>query len=217
MNAKHGLLIGAAAVMLAGCHTDMWTQPKVTTYKESEMFEDGKSARPLEAGVVARGHLKTDKARFQGRDAAGGFVTAMPETLTIWNKKVSTSKDLKVVLKHGQERFDIYCSHCHGKLGDGNGMITQRGLVLRRKPASYHDDRLRKMPIGYFYHVMTDGFGTMFAQAPRVSVDDRWAIAAYIRVLQASQDVDPNSLTPEERAMVDKKEEAATHAEGEGH
>lgn len=217
MNLRYALLGAGALVALAGCHTDMWTQPKVTTYKESEMFEDGKSARPLEDGVVARGHVRTDKARFQGRGPDGKFVTEMPATLTIWNKKVNVSKEPMVVLKHGQERFDIFCSHCHGKLGDGQGMITQRGLNLRRQPASYHDDRLRKMPIGYFYHVMTDGFGTMFSQAPRVNVDDRWAIAAYIRVIQASQGVDKASLTPEQAALVDKKEEEPKHAEGEGH
>jgi mono/diheme cytochrome c family protein len=205
MQAKPWILLGASAMVLAGCHTDMWTQPKTTTYKENDLFEDGKSARPLEKGVVARGLLKTDTTRFKGRDANGEFVNDLPGTLTIWGKKVDSKADLKVVLMHGQERFDVFCSHCHGKNGDGDGMITQRGLALRRPPASYHTDRLRKMPNGYFYDVITNGHGTMYSQAPRVPVDDRWAIVSYIRALQFAHTQSKDSLTQEEAGMIDQK------------
>lgn len=214
MKASSLILMLAAGAVLAGCHTDMWVQPKSVAYRENDMFPDGKSARPLEEGVVARGHLRTDVGAFTGRGPDGKFVAALPATLKIWGKTVSTTKQLKVVLDHGEDRFNAFCSHCHGKTGNGDGMITQRGLILRRKPATYHTDRLRKMPIGYFFHVMTDGMGTMFSQAERLNADDRWAIAAYIRVLQASQNVDPASLSAEQKAQIDQKTEEHESSEG---
>jgi mono/diheme cytochrome c family protein len=104
------------------------------------------------------------------------------------------------LLKRGQERFNIYCSPCHGRLGDGKGMISQRGFNVRRPVASYHSDRLRKMPVGYFYDVITNGYGAMYSYASRVEPEDRWAIVSYIRVLQLSQhastaDADPSKLS----------------------
>lgn len=210
------LLLGAVMV-LAGCHTDMWVQPKTTGYKESELFEDGKSARPLEEGVVARGLLKTDSTRFKGREKDGALVSEIPASLTIWGEKVNTKTELKKVLQHGQERFDIFCSHCHGKVGAGDGMINQRGLILRRPVATYHTDRLRKMPVGHFFDVITNGYGAMFAQAPRVPVDDRWAIVAYIRALQFSQVQPKSSLSAAELQELDKKKlDPAEQAQKDG-
>lgn len=180
--------IVAMGSFLAGCHTDMWVQPKHHhPYQKTELFADGNSSRPRVEGTVARGMPKTDEARTTGF-LNGKLVSTIPSTLEIQGEKVDTVKEPKKVLAWGQERYHIYCSHCHGEVGDGQGMITQRGLVLKRAPASYHTDRLRKMPIGHFYDVMTNGFGTMFLQASRVPPDDRWAIAAYIRALQLSQD-----------------------------
>jgi mono/diheme cytochrome c family protein len=118
--------------------------------------------------------MKLDDAFFTGFEN-GKLVEQFPIKVT------------KEVILRGQERFNIYCSHCHGKLGDGKGMIAQRGLVLARPPASYHTDRLREMPIGHFFDVITNGFGVMYRQAPSVDPIDRWAIAAWIRVLQLSQ------------------------------
>lgn len=163
----------------AGCHTDMWVQPKQMPLDESSFFADGQSARPLVPGTVARGHLQEDTKFFTGRDEKGQLITELPMKLT--------QEDLKALLLRGEERFNIYCSPCHGRAGDGEGMITKRGLALRRPPANYHTDRLRKMPIGHFYDVITNGYGVMFSYASRVEPQDRWAIAAYIRALQLSE------------------------------
>lgn len=166
---------GAASLVLAGCHTDMWVQPRTKTYDRSTFYADGRSARVPVAGTVAQGQLKADDA-FTTGFVAGKLVTELPVPLT------------KALLERGRERFTIFCSPCHGQLGDGNGMIAQRGFNLRKKPASYHTDRLRKMPIGHFFDVISSGYGVMYSYAARVKPEDRWAIAAYIRALQASQD-----------------------------
>lgn len=170
---------GLLAVAAAGCHTDMWVQPKEMPQDESTFFADKLSSRPLVPGTVARGHLEADPAFFRGRDASGQYVTELPMKLN--------SAQLKQFLLRGEERFNIYCTPCHGRLGDGNGMIAKRGLQLRRPPASYHTERLRNMPIGHFYDVMTNGYGVMYSYASRVEPQDRWAIAAYIRALQLSE------------------------------
>lgn len=165
------ILVGLA---LAGCHTDMWQQPKLAPLDESKFYDDGQSSRPLIAGTVARGRLRTDEAYFTGREN-GKLVSEIP---------IHVTKD---TLLRGQDRFKIYCTPCHGQLGDGNGMIAKRGFALRRPPASYHTDRLRAMPIGHFYDVITNGYGVMYSYASRVQPQDRWAIAAYIRALQLSR------------------------------
>lgn len=162
------------AIFLAGCHTDMWVQPKTTAQQEAEFFPDHSSARPLVPHTVARGFLREDDAFFTGAKN-GKWITELPLPLT---------RDL---LKRGFERFQIYCTPCHGRLGDGKGMIYQRGFAPNVKVATYHTDRLRKMPIGHFYDVMTNGYGRMFSYASRIEPQDRWAIAAYVRVLQLSQ------------------------------
>lgn len=169
-------VLGALAVFAAGCHTDMWVQPKAKPQQLSAFssWENQSTSRVPVPGTVARGHAKFDDAFSTGFEN-GKLVDKFPIKVT------------KEVLLRGQERFNIYCSHCHGSLGDGKGMIAQRGLVLTRPPASYHTDRLRTMPIGHFFDVITNGFGAMYRQAPSVDPADRWAIAAYIRVLQLSQ------------------------------
>lgn len=181
------IALAAAAVALAGCHNDMWTQPKRLAQQDSDFFADGQADRMPVPGTIARNELKEDEAYFTGR-RNGKLVTELPS-------KVVLSKEL---LARGKERFEVFCTHCHGYAGDGKGMIAQRGLSLRRPPASYHTDRLREMPIGHFYEVMSRGFGVMFSQATRVPVEDRWAIAAYIRALQLSHDFDASSLGPDE-------------------
>lgn len=193
-------LVGGAA-MLAGCHTDMWRQPKVTHQQQSDFFIDGMGDRPTPSGVVARGRVKSDPLKFKGRQSTGKLATRLPDVIMIGGKKLNPNDkaDLAEILKRGQERFKIVCSHCHGVLGDGNGMIAQRGLTLRRPVGNYHTDRLRKMPIGHFFDVQTNGFGVMFRMSPRVDVDDRWAIAAYIRALQLSQLAPIESLPVSDR------------------
>lgn len=185
---RTGLALGLAAVAFAasGCHTDMWRQPKHDPLDESEFFADGQANRPLVPGTIARDHLREDDAYFTAvKD--GKWMDDLPMPLTM------------ELLKRGQERFNIYCTPCHGRLGDGDGMISRRGFKLRRPVGNYHTDRLRKMPLGHFYDVITNGYGTMFSYASRVEPQDRWAIAAYIRALQLSQhaavtDADPVAL-----------------------
>ena len=162
--------------LAAGCHTDMWVQPKAKSQALSDFtsWEGQSVSRTPVAGTVARGQARLDDAFFTGFEN-GKMIDRFPIAVT------------KEVLLRGQERFNIYCSHCHGRLGDGKGMIAQRGLVLSRPPASYHTDRLREMPVGHFYDVITNGYGTMYRQAPNVEPADRWAIVAWIRVLQMSQ------------------------------
>lgn len=186
--------LGAASAVLfaaVGCHTDMWVQPKEDPLDESTFFADKQSSRPLVPGTVPRGYLQDDPAFFQGRDASGQYVTGLPVQLS--------QEDLKSVLLRGQERFNIYCTPCHGRLGDGMGMIAKRGLALRRPPASFHTERLRTMPLGHFYDVMTNGYGVMFSYASRVEPQDRWAIAAYIRALQLSQHADETDYRAAQR------------------
>lgn len=193
----------AAAGILAGCHTDMWRQPKLVGQEGNEFFHDKMSTRAPVEGTVAVKGLRNDDAKFKGR-VGGKLVDVLPAKLTLNGKAVDTKQNLEAVLRRGKERFDIFCSHCHGAIGDGKGMIAQRGLSLRKPPASYHTDRLRAMPLGYFFDVMTFGHGVMFPFNYRVKTDDRWAIAAYIRVLQRSQNVKPETMTPEQRAQLDQ-------------
>ncbi len=177
------LAAAATAVLLTGCHMDMWVQPKVRPYQPSDVFADGVSMRPLVPHTVDRTHFWSDTGRYTGY-VKGQLVTTLPVQMT------------RADLERGQERFNIFCSPCHGALGNGKGMIAIRGLALRRQPATYHTDRLRKMPIGHFYDVITNGYGVMFSYASRVEPDDRWRIAAYIRVLQRSQHANASDLPP---------------------
>lgn len=164
----------ACLALLTGCHPDMWRQPKAKPLQASDFFPDGMASRPLVAHTIARGQLREDDAYYTGI-SSGKLVDVFPFPMT------------RADIRRGQERFNIYCSPCHGRLGDGKGMIAQRGLSLVREPASYHTERLRKMPVGHFYDVITNGFGIMYSYAQRVDPDDRWRIAAYIRALQLSQ------------------------------
>lgn len=154
----------------------------------SAFFDDGRSARPPVPGAVARGELRADQAFYTGK-AGSELVAKLPVPLTM---------DL---LKRGQQRFEIFCAPCHGRVGNGEGMVVKRGL---RPPPSYHIDRLREAPIGYFVDVMTHGFGVMPDYASQVAPADRWAIAAYIRALQASQDARLADLPPTDRQKAEQ-------------
>jgi cytochrome c553 len=165
------LLAAAAALSIAGCRHDMQDQPYYRPLRESNFFADKRSARPLIEGTVARGHLDADTYFYTGKIGNNdGDYMPFPVTAE--------------VLARGQQRYNIYCSPCHAETGDGNGMIVQRGY---KRPPSYHTDRLRRAPIGYFFDVITNGFGAMPDYAVQVQPADRWAIAAYIRALQLSQ------------------------------
>ena len=168
------------------CRQDMQDQPKFVPLRGSVFFADGRSARPLLEGTVARGQLRADTVFYTGKSGAN-FIDDIPFPVT------------RAVLDRGQERFNIYCTPCHGRLGNGLGMIVRRGL---RRPPSFHTDRLRQVPDGYLYDVMTNGFGLMPDYAAQVNPRDRWAIAAYIRVLQFSQHAALNDVPPDARAQL---------------
>jgi mono/diheme cytochrome c family protein len=157
-------------VAVAGCRQDMHDQPKYIPFRESTFFGDQQSARPVVAGTVARGQLHEDALLYTGK-VNGGDATVFPFAID------------EQRLRRGQERFNIYCSPCHARTGEGDGMIVRRGY---RRPPSYHDDRLRNAPVGHFFDVITNGFGAMPDYAAQIAVEDRWAIAAYIRALQLS-------------------------------
>lgn len=196
------LTVGTA-VLVSGCHTDMWTQPKYKPYQESELFADGNSSRPLVKGTVPRGSMPASSA-FSTGFQNGKLTTTLPAELSILDEKVNTKTELKRVLKWGQERYFIYCSPCHGQLADGKGMIAERGLSLVRPPSNLHTQRLRDMPIGHFYNVITNGYGVMYSQASRIPPDDRWAISAYLRALQFSQYAPVDALPSKERQALEQ-------------
>jgi mono/diheme cytochrome c family protein len=170
-----GLITAALAmtlVVLAGCRQDMHNQPKFKPLAMNTFYPDDRSARPLVVGTVAREDERADQYFYTGK-INGQPGTELPFPLT------------PAVLERGRERYNIYCSPCHSEIGDGNGMVVQRGF---KRPPSYHTDRLRQAPIGHFFDVMTNGFGGMSEYKSQVSPADRWAIAVYIRALQLSQD-----------------------------
>jgi len=162
-------LLGVLA--LAACRADMQDQPKYKNLRGSRFFEDGRSARPVVPDTVARGFLYADQRFLTGKDN-GQPVAALPIPLT------------RELLERGRDRYGIYCTPCHGLTGNGLGMVVQRGY---RQPPSFHIDRLREAPVGYFFDVQTNGFGAMLDYAAQIPPADRWAIAAYIRALQVSQ------------------------------
>jgi hypothetical protein len=165
--------LGLLAVLaLAGCRQDMHDQPRFKPLAESDFYADLRSARAPVDGTVSRGQLHEDSYLYTGKfgNNPGDY---MPFPVTI------------DVLARGRERFNIYCAPCHSRVGDGSGMIVQRGY---RAPPSYHTERLRKAPLGYFFDIMTNGFGAMPDYASQIPPRDRWTIVAYIRALQLSQD-----------------------------
>lgn len=178
-----GGIILVCLLLTTGCRQDMHDQPKFKPYRANSFFADGRSARPLVEGTIARGNLQEDEHLYKGREN-GEAAKTFPFPVT------------KDVLLRGQERFNIYCSPCHGQLGDGQGMIVQRGL---KQPPSFHIDRLRESPPGYFFTVISNGFGVMFDYADRISANDRWAIISYIRALQLSQHAALEDVPDEER------------------
>lgn len=185
--------------MAAGCGVrfDMQDQPRYKAYKRSDFFADGRASRDIPPGTVARGLLKENKAFHTGKidnpdpnvqvssttDASGNtVVTSFPNAIDEFPVPVT-----KALIDRGEERYNIYCIVCHGPVGAGDGMIVRRGFV---KPPTYHDDRLRNAPVGHFFDVITNGWGRMNGYAASIPAADRWAIVAYIRALQISQNPD---------------------------
>jgi mono/diheme cytochrome c family protein len=181
------LLLAAGCLLLAvGCRQQMAETGREKPLQASRFFDNDQLARPLVPGTVARGQLRGDQAFSTGK-VGDKLVDVLPVPLT------------KELLARGQDRFNIFCSPCHGRTGAGDGVVTTRGL---RPPPSYLIDRLKEAPIGHFFDVMTTGLGVMPDYAAQVPPEDRWAIAAYIRALQLSQDAKMADLTPADREKV---------------
>ena len=168
-------------VGLSGCHIDMWVQPKMKPYYASDFFADRQANRPLVPHTVAQGGMRLDDpAYYTGYDGAGKVLAKTPV------RAVKAFASPKEMLLRGQERYNAYCSPCHGRVGNGNGYIMQRGLGYWQKlAASYQTDKLRKVGDGHIYDVIVNGHGVMYGYGSRIQdVDDRWAIVNYVRVLQ---------------------------------
>jgi mono/diheme cytochrome c family protein len=197
------LLLTASCLLLStACRRDMQDQPKAKPYRSSSFFKDGLSSRAPVAGTVPRGWLRENSEFFTGKkskgvgekggqgDGAAGkqigpavpagasVAAAYPDDIDKFPLAITPE-----ILNRGQERFQIFCSTCHGKTGEADGMIVRRGF---RKPPSYHEQRLREAPVGHFFDVVTNGWGAMPSYAAQIPVQDRWAIIAYIRALQLS-------------------------------
>lgn len=177
--------IGLAVILLllTGCDMNLRNQPKHEPFEASTFFADGRSARPLLPHTIARGHLRVDREFYTGQTETGDFVADWPQPLT------------PELLARGQERYDIFCTPCHGAVGNGQGIIVQRGMP---QPPSFHEARLREAENGYFYAIMTNGFGKMSSYAARIPPEDRWAIVAYIRALELSQNATLADVPPDE-------------------
>ena len=189
-----------SALCATGCRQDMHNQPRYKPFAATDFFGDGRSERPSIDDTVARGQLHLNDARYTGK-VNGNDIDYFPIQIT------------RADLTRGQERFDIYCSPCHGRLGDGRGMIVLRGF---RQPPSYYEPRLVTAPVGHFFDVMTNGFGAMFSYASRVPVDDRWRIAAYIRALQVSENAPPNLANASQPATNGERKERPAVRENMG-
>jgi len=189
-------LLAFSSLLAAGCsRLDMQDQPKYKPQRPSDFFADGRSGRPELEGTIARGELHEDTAFYDGKDAVGNDIAEFPIAVDA------------AVIKRGQQRYDIYCAPCHGRLGNGMGMIVQRGF---KQPPSYHIDPLRNAPVGHYYHVISEGYGAMLDYSQQIQVRDRWAIIAYIRALQYSQNANVNDLPTEARAQLPPAGQAMT-------
>lgn len=194
-----GLILAALCLLLLpACRQQMAEEGRQRPYEPSPVFEDGRSARPVVPGTVARHQVPAGTPFATGRTAEG-HVEALPFPLTA------------EVLQRGRQRFDIYCSPCHGRLGMGDGMVVQRGF---RRPPSYHIERLQQAALGHFFEVMSKGLGAMPDYSTQIPHADRWAIAAYVRALQVSQAARLADLPPAERERLQQQAAAPPPATG---
>jgi hypothetical protein len=187
---------GLLMLVLAGCHFDMYNQPKELTYSPSSFFADGRSSRPNVPGAVAVNGVQTDEYLFTGLiDGVAGDV--MPFAVT------------RPILERGQAQFNIYCAVCHGEAGTGQSAVAQRGAIV---PANFHQQRLLDAPIGHFFNIITNGvyrgdaanggYQSMYSYASRITPEDRWAIASYIRALQLSQNATVDDVPADQRGAL---------------
>lgn len=181
------LLVVACVLMFSACAQQMGNQPHLRPLEASSVFPNQQSARPLVAGTVPTGYTRTNR-RLEPLISFDPNADELPFPVT------------REVLERGRERYNIYCSACHGLTGEGNGMVVQRGFS---RPPSYFDPRLRQVPLGHFYDVIKNGYGAMASYAVQVEPQDRWAIAAYIRTLQASRSVPVAEVAQDKRAQLE--------------
>ncbi|NNJ10701.1 cytochrome c [Chloroflexales bacterium ZM16-3] len=179
-------------LILSACHIDMYDQAKYKSNQPSDFFQDGRAMRPPVPNTVSMGTFNPSSALLTGK-LDGQLVTDLPAEITL---------DANL-LARGRTVFNAYCAPCHGLLGNGQGVIAFRGPLV---VPSYHNDRLRTIPIGYFFDVATNGINRMYGYGGRISPEDRWAVVAYIRALQLSQNADVTSLTPEDQVKVEAGE-----------
>jgi mono/diheme cytochrome c family protein len=189
-----------ACALVAGCRLDMHDAPRYDPLEESDFFRDRRASRPLVEGTIARGFLRDNDVFYTGMQG-GSPVDRIPIAVT------------RETIARGQSRFNVYCSPCHGRTGEGTGMIVQRGY---KQPTSLHDPRLRNERAGYFFDVMTRGFGQMPDYAAQIAPADRWAVVSYIRALQLSQNANAADLSPEDRSKLDAGQSGRSHTPEEG-
>jgi len=185
------LLVG---FLLPGCEQQMADQPRYDPLEASDFFADGRASRPRIPGTVAQGQPNEADMLYSGK-VDGKAALSLPFPVTY------------AVLARGRERYNIFCAPCHDRVGNGQGMIVRRGF---KRPASFHSDRLRLAPVGYFFDVITNGFGVMSSYASQVPPRDRWSIVAYVRALQLSQHAALEDVPPSERAKLLEGESGAS-------
>lgn len=208
-------VLGIAAA-LAGCHQDMWNQPKYRGLRANPFFDDGAAARPAVAGVVPYAAQRREWVSPVFEQITGSpqvpestddfFYTGKINGAFSPNNYFPISKEL---IERGRERFELACTPCHGFLGNGDGVVVRRGFPA---PPSYHIPRLLEVEDGHIFDVATRGFGRMYSYAARVMPEDRWAIVAYIRALQLSQNVNLEALPPEDRQHIENAMNQAANA-----
>ncbi len=175
-------------LLLTACRQDMHDQPRYEPLQTSSFFADGRASRPIPEGTVALDDVVTPGV-LQTGDRSGDFSDTIPVKIDL------------ALLKRGQERYDIYCVPCHGYLGDGDGMVARRGV---RVPANLHSDRIRQAPPGYIFQVISKGYGAMGDYTDQIpSASDRWAIVAYVRALELSQNATLDQVPDADRARLE--------------
>jgi mono/diheme cytochrome c family protein len=187
------ILSTALLLALSACRQEMYDQPRYKPLGKSDFFADERQSRPLVEGTVARGMLREDARFYTGKNGAA-LVTVFPLPVT------------RPLLDRGRQRYDIFCAPCHDRTGAGNGMVVRRGY---RPPPSFHIDRLRQQAVGYFFDIITNGLGAMPDYAAQIPPEDRWAIVAYVRALQLSQDARVADVPTGDRAKLDFPQAAA--------
>ncbi len=197
---KFGVVVLLLGVCLVGgaCRQDMQDQPKMKPYRGSSFFGDGLAMRQPIEGTIPRGYLRSDKALFTGKKEKSAQSTSSSAPAGGNQNPYTDDTDTfpfpitEETVQRGRERYNIFCSTCHGLTGNGDGMIVRRGY---RKAANFHEDRLRQAPVGHFFDAITNGWGAMPSYAPQVPVQDRWAIIAYIRALQLAEPKSPQTAS----------------------